>query len=112
LDECGGKSIWGCDDGRAGAANAEVVDGVLKVAGLEVGGLGEKAAGCDDLIDDEAGLVGCELEAFFDGDFADDEVEGIGGKGNPGVVAFRLEDAASSSKGMVKDLPVWRRRKS
>lgn len=76
-----------------GAADAEVVDGVIDEAGVELDGEAEEAAGSGDLLDDEAGVVGGEFEAFFLGDAIDDAVEDLVVEFHAVLGGFNFKDA-------------------
>ena len=57
----------------------EIVQGVVDKARFEVWLLAHELTGGYDLVDDEAGLIGGELQPFFPGQFMDDDVEGFVG---------------------------------
>src|ERR1019366_4053319 len=89
---------------RSAAANAQVVDRVFNETRLKVGRLSHEAAGCDHLVDDEAGLKGGKIEAFFSFDLVDDGVERLVGKLHTLPFALPLEDAAVARQGGRTDL--------
>ncbi len=59
----------------------EIIHCVFDKTWLEMWRLSHEAAGRDDLIDDELGLIGRESESLFNGDLVQDIVEQIAGGG-------------------------------
>src|ERR1700728_1124784 len=74
-------------------AHLKVVDRIVDEARLEVWRLTHEAAGCDNLIDDKPGLIGCELEALFFDEFVHNGVEDAFWEGETLPYALFLKDA-------------------
>src|SRR5580692_4893504 len=75
------------------AVDAQVVERIFDVAGIHLRSQLHKTARSDDLIDNKFRLIGGQFHPLFFLDLIDDVIEDLIGKGEPHLVALRVEDA-------------------